>query len=523
MPDNRLNDRYWRLNNLYWIIDANGNRIKFKMNVAQREFYENMWYLNSILKSRQHGITTFMCIFLLDNCLFKSNVRAGIIAHNREDAEHFFKDKVRYAYDNLAVPGIKIEREAETESTRELHFSNNSAIRVGTSHRSGTLQYLHISEYGKLCAKYPEKAKEIRTGALNTVHPGQFVCIESTAEGREGDFYQMDKRARDLAISGRELTIMDYKHHFFPWWKREGDCLSDKEAANVLIPDEMKDYFNELKLKEKIELSPGQKAWYVKKYETQQDEMKREYPSTPEEAFEAALLGAYYSKQMAMARKDGRLGNFPVNPGAVVHTAWDLGRSDAMAQWFFQLNGPWIDIIDYYESSDEAMDHHKRVMDRKGYMFGKHFAPHDIKKKDLIVSGLNRIDRAKEELNIDFERINRTKDVIEDINEVRRMFYRFRFNEGTCLRKSGPNNVGIGSIDAYRKEWNEKMSCFRDIPLHNWASHGADGLRTLVHGVLNLAPAPNNDVGMNIANSSSGGGFGRFDQSGGSSQGWMGN
>ena len=36
--------------------------------------------------------------------------------------------------------------------------------------------------------------------------------------------------------------------------------------------------------------------------------MKREYPSTPEEAFEAALKGAYYADQMAAAELQGRIG-----------------------------------------------------------------------------------------------------------------------------------------------------------------------------------------------------------------------
>lgn len=49
--------------------------------------------------------------------------------------------------------------------------------------RSGTLNYLHISEYGKICAKFPDKAREIRTGALNTIQAGQIAWIESTAEG----------------------------------------------------------------------------------------------------------------------------------------------------------------------------------------------------------------------------------------------------------------------------------------------------------------------------------------------------
>jgi hypothetical protein len=34
-------------------------------------------------------------------------------------------------------------------------------------------------------------------------------------------------------------------------------------------------------------------AWYQKKADTQLEDMRREFPSTPEEAFEASVEGAY--------------------------------------------------------------------------------------------------------------------------------------------------------------------------------------------------------------------------------------
>jgi len=85
IKDKRLSDRWWRLNNLYYIIDETGKKIKFKPEnrEVQTYLFKNLWYLNEILKARQHGITTFFCIFFLDACLFKSNIRAGIIAHNK--------------------------------------------------------------------------------------------------------------------------------------------------------------------------------------------------------------------------------------------------------------------------------------------------------------------------------------------------------------------------------------------------------------------------------------------------------
>ena len=175
-----------RLNSLYYITTFRGTKIPFRANPTQKQLYDDLWYCNIILKARQLGISTFICLLFLDRCLWNDNVAAGIICHTREDAEMMFK-RVKFAYDNLP-DFIKSNITATIDSARELVFNNGSSIRVGTSMRSSTLQYLHISEFGKICAKYPEKATEVITGSLNTVAAGQYVFIESTAEGREGYF-----------------------------------------------------------------------------------------------------------------------------------------------------------------------------------------------------------------------------------------------------------------------------------------------------------------------------------------------
>src|SRR5215207_225947 len=170
----QFSDWRWRLNNLYWIVNKEGKRTQFKMNWAQENLFNGMHYMNVILKARQLGFTTFIQIFMLDACLFNADIRAGTIAHKLDDAKTIFRDKVKYPYDELP-DAIKAARPVIKDSADELMFSNNSSIRVGTSLRSGTLQYLHVSEYGKLCAKYPDKAREVRTGALNTIQSGQLL------------------------------------------------------------------------------------------------------------------------------------------------------------------------------------------------------------------------------------------------------------------------------------------------------------------------------------------------------------
>ncbi len=483
----QLNSAWWRLNNLYYITDEKGKKVLFKPNWAQLSFYRTMWYLNIILKARQLGFTTFIQIFILDRCLFTSNVRAGVIAHSKDDAQVFFRDKIKFAYDNLPA-SIRKEIPAIKNDAGELLLANNSSIRVGTSMRSGTLQYLHISEFGKICRKYPEKAKEIVTGALNAVHAGQFVFIESTAEGNDGAFYRMTQKARALLQTGKKLTTMDYKFFFFPWWKEVRYRIASK---SVVIGADEKKYFRELELKHGIKLDERQKAWYSKKMEEQGDDMKREFPSHPDEAFEQAIEGAYYSTQMALLRKAGRLTEVPYEPSLPVNTFWDLGMNDSMTIWFHQRHGIENRLIDYYENSGEGIPHYARVLKKLGYVYGTHYMPHDIAVRDLSVDGGKSRKNVAESLGIkpimQVRRPKNSEEVLEAIENVRIFLSTAWIDEVSCSK-------GIKALDNYVKEWDEKGGCFKNRPLHNWASHGSDSLRTGAVGFNDITLALEEDL-----------------------------
>src|SRR3990167_1157722 len=165
-------DVRWRLNNLYFIEDKAGRKVQFRMNSVQERLFEEMHFLNIVLKARQLGMSTVIDLYILDQCFFNSHTSAGIIAHTLDDAKKIFDSKIKFPFDNLPE-GLRDANPAVGDSKTELTLRNNSSITVGTSHRSGTLQILHVSEYGKICARYPDKADEIKTGALNTIAPGQ--------------------------------------------------------------------------------------------------------------------------------------------------------------------------------------------------------------------------------------------------------------------------------------------------------------------------------------------------------------
>lgn len=98
---NSLCDPYWRIANLYWIMDKQGNMLKFQPNAAQQKFLAEVHNQNIILKARQLGFTTLCCLIYLDACLFTPNTRAAIIAHRMDDAKVIFRDKIKFPYDHL--------------------------------------------------------------------------------------------------------------------------------------------------------------------------------------------------------------------------------------------------------------------------------------------------------------------------------------------------------------------------------------------------------------------------------------
>jgi hypothetical protein len=355
------------------------------------------------------------------------------------------------------------------DSQTELVLSNGSQVYVGASMRSTTLQLLHVSEFGKICARYPEKAREIVTGALNTIHAGQWIFVESTAEGRSGAFYELCERAQKTALEGRPLSKLDFRFHFYPWWK---DARNRLDPAGVAIGEELHRYFMDLERDHGVRLDDAQRAWYVKKAETQGDDMKREHPSTPEEAFEAAVLGAVYGKQMALLRARGHIRRVEWVPTEPVNTFWDLGRNDCTAIWFHQHVAGEHRFIRYYENAHEDLAHYVRYLQDtcRGYLWGRHYLPHDANNENLE-RGESRVDRL-EELGLPGEIVvvERVEDINTGIELTRKMLPTAWFDAEVCA-------TGIKALDGYQYEWDERQGTWKPRPAHTWASNGADALR----------------------------------------------
>ncbi len=227
------------------------------------------------------------------------------------------------------------------DSAIELLFAhNNSSNPRCDIHAVGTIHRLHISEFGKICAKYPDKAKEVITGSIPAVPKSGILIIESTAEGREGEFYDITMRAKALYDSNSELTVRDYKFHFFAWWDAPE---YEMPVDSVKLTDKDLAYFERIESQIDQPISLEKRAWYIATrdadFSGSEEKMWQEYPSTPEEAFQQSTEGCYYTEQLTKARKESRIATVPVVEGVPVNTFWDIGASDGLTIWFHQCIG----------------------------------------------------------------------------------------------------------------------------------------------------------------------------------------
>jgi hypothetical protein len=273
---------------------------------------------------------------------------------------------------------------------------------------------------------------------------------------------------------GMPLTPLDFKFHFFPWWRCSDYAIN---ADGVVIEDAFRTYFDKLRDNAGIELTPAQQAWYQKKAELQLADMRREYPSTPEEAFEASIEGAYFADQMAAAELQGRIGEHRLLPGVPVNTAWDIGVGDYTSVWFWQQMRGRIGLVGYYQNCGEGMPHYveqlKVFRRRTGCTYKAHIFPHDVRVKEW---GSSRT-RLEQFVDSDLDpridaRVAQRQSKDDAINAARQTLSFCWFDAAAC-------SEGLKALRAYRKEWDEERGVWRDKPRHDWASHGADALMAL--------------------------------------------
>lgn len=479
----RLADPVWRLGcgGIYHLKDRSGRARPFVPNAVQREFIAGLHTRNIVLKARQLGITTVSALMLLDEAIFGEHRAMGIIAQDLGTAQAVFEHIVLFAYDRLPAwlaPHVR----SRHRTRQELSIARTgSSVSADTSFRGRTLQGLLVSEYARVCRDRPAEAREIATGALNTVPADGRVIMESTAEGPTGDFADRVRAAERLHPDS--LGSLEWRLHFFPWWREPSYRLTQGESISA----ETRAYFEGLSAHPSYRLagSPvideARMRWYQSKRREQGSAMLREFPSVPEEAFEVRLEGAYYGRELARTADEGRIMSDLSDDSLDTHTAWDIGGAgggDDTAIWYYQLYRGEIRVIDYWEGSGYALG---EIVDRairsRPYRYGTHVFPHDLRVREFG-GGATRFETAVGLLGSSVRVLPRGS-IADGIEAARRVIGQARFDEART-------RAGRAHLASYRRD--EGL----DRPRHDAHSHAADAWRYLavhVETLLHRRPA----------------------------------
>ena len=499
-----LASRAWRLSNLYTIRNQYGALEAFTPNIAQRMFYNRYWYCNHALKARKLGLSTFIEIIYCDDLLFtNTGLTAGIIDYTIEDAELKLA-MFRLCWENLDNgdlhpetwrQGQAIKRAVRimTASVRKIEFSNGSTVRCSTSLRGGTPQRIHVSEPGKIAIWSPIKMREIINGAFNAMTPGSVRNLESTHEGgKVGEHYRLLDQC--MRADDSKLSSIQSRFHFFPWYI-EPELYRLPVNGNKLRPEIVK-YFARLKQDHGIECTPEQQIWYDHKHLEQGHGMKKEFPSTAGEAFEAIAEGAIYGRQMADLRAAGRISQgFGLEANLPMYTFWDIGLSDYTAVWLIQPVGRWYLVLDWYEAEGmpgSAMPDQMVKWEKKwSKPIAGHYLPHDAETRDRG-SGKSYVSELKAGGLANIRVVPRTPDVWLGIGYVRDVLPHCFFQKTFCdatrnadgtaheaddSQESFPS--GVACLEGYSKDVGQAAGMrLREIPKHDLFSHSADSFRT---------------------------------------------
>jgi len=185
-------------------------------------------------------------------------------------------------------------------------------------------------------------------------------------------------------------------------------------------------------------------------------------------SFAGAMVGAYWGAEMAVAEREGRICDVPIDESHPVHTAWDLGKAVNNPIWCFQVINGKPRIVDFYRPESDDLEEWIKWLDDKGYK-GNDYVPHDALTtewgtKRTRVETLQMLGRKP-------KRVAKVS-VGDGINAGRETIKIAVFDKTRC-------ELGVDGLKNYRREWDDELKTFRENPVKDWAEHIGSAFRYL--------------------------------------------
>jgi hypothetical protein len=203
--------------------------------------------------------------------------------------------------------------------------------------------------------------------------------------------------------------------------------------------------------------------------------------------FTIGNIGAYFTREIANMHNENRvMSHLPVDPSLPLHTAWDLGHTDATAVWFFQVAGRYVHLVHYFQDSDRPMKYYLEYSEKfrknHGARWGSHFAPHDI---DHHHQGYQHVESRLMAARKDGYIFAVTPKVnfADGIEQLRFVLDRVRIDKTQC-------SLGLRALREYCRKYDQALNKYSDKPAEGWFLHGVDALRYLAVNYLRLFSVP---------------------------------
>lgn len=520
-----LQDKAWRLENLYLIKLEDGGVAMFVMRHEQKEFMRNRARRNFVPKARKLGISTFIVLDALDECMFPprgedgkpKKISCGIVDLKETDAwaklaiakfavEHGVnhpRPEIAWLWRELLAANPLV-----TDSNSRMEWKNGCSFEAGTNYTGKTPQRLHISEYGPISDEHPETAKRIKQGSMNAVPPDGIIDIETTMQGgRLTECYAIFELAlRNLQLPVAERTDLHWKLHYFSWlrhpsYKLPGRTPKDAETMEYFagLTKKYRQQFIDMYGFGNGEVPLERQAWYEIQKHTQRELMWQQYPTVLEEVDRVSLTGQIYPEMMRV-RVEGRVRQFNPQKGVALYISSDIGSSDHSAYWLCQhYNG-----ADYFidcafgvgMGANGLADTWRRwCMEYQDYVIEQIILPHDGATDDRG-SGLSFRENL-EKFGVPsrmIEVVPRTTDMWNGVNLVRSILVNAVFHTRTDQKVQNPDDPdrplpsGIGRLEGYRRVSPSSTGAINNKALGDICSHAADGVRNAAeaafHGLI---------------------------------------
>lgn len=344
-------------------------------------------------------------------------------------------------------------RETKDEQQMFIRFRNGSTWQVVGSDRYNSLVGAGVAgvTFSEWALCNPSAWGYIRPMVEEN---GGWAVFITTPRGRNHAKSMFDMAAADMARGGR--------------WFAE---LSSVEQTGALSPGQMDEALAE----------------YIALYgeDLGQAQFQQEYLCS----FNAAILGAFYAREMVAVRGEGRIKRIEPRPGRYVHRAWDIGVRDDTSIWWFQVvNGQPL-ILDCYTASGAGVDHYAeyvhKIHSERGWLLGTDFVPHDAANRQWALPGAKTIIQQMQSYGLRPEQVpDSTK--LNGIAAARKTL-------AQCVFHPRCEEIGIAALEQYRREWDDDKKTFKANEIHDWTSHLADAFRYLAlswRDVIDKVPEP---------------------------------